>query len=164
MVWESCLTANPVQSSNSWWVSNANLNKNSLRTRILCSTENSLMRRCGGPAASRDDAGGERRAHRRHRRKLAELAWAKRVEKNLTGAEPRPSSSRASIPPGSHASRIQGGATKKGVCSPAAWNFFPEISLRLCLVPKNSPQTPNFPSHLYHVKTLNIANDSCMEY
>ena len=34
----------------------------------------------------------------------------------------------------------------------------------LCLVPKNSPQTPNFPSHLHHIKTLNIANDSCMEY
>ena len=29
---------------------------------------------------------------------------------------------------------------------------------------KLPPQTPNFPSHLHHIKTLNIANDSCMEY
>ena len=36
--------------------------------------------------------------------------------------------------------------------------------VRLCLVPKNSPQTPNFPSYLHHIKILNIANDSCMEY
>ena len=29
---------------------------------------------------------------------------------------------------------------------------------------KLPPPTPNFQSHLHHIKTLNIANDSCMEY
>ena len=29
---------------------------------------------------------------------------------------------------------------------------------------KKTPPPPNFQSHLHHIKTLNIANDSCMEY
>ena len=35
------------------------------------------------------------------------------------------------------------------------------IQAVLCSVPT---KFPNFPSHLHHIETLNIANDPCMKY
>ena len=34
----------------------------------------------------------------------------------------------------------------------------------VCLDPTKSPQHSNFLSHQNHIKTLNIVNNSCMEY
>ena len=38
--------------------------------------------------------------------------------------------------------------------------FFSRLSWAVFSSKKTPPQTPNFPSHLHHIKTLNIANDS----
>ena len=59
---------------------------------------------------------------------------------------------------------LQRGTTGLGSTTQEIWPDKMQRSLRVCLDPSKNPQNPNFTSHLHHIETLTITNDSCIEY